>query len=218
MRYVTGIDDHRTSTGLDNRKMLMWAFLGSDVMFFGTLIGTHLIYRNQSISGPQEEILNIPVTTISTFVLLMSSLAMVLALAAIQRGNMGGFRFWTFVVALFGSIFIGFQMFEFTEFAHLGLTPRTNLFGSTFLVMTGFHGTHVAVGILWLWSLLFASYRGKIHQGNSLQVEIAGLYWHFVDIVWIVIFGVVYLIGAYGAEGRAFDDAAHHAGRLAGLA
>ena len=218
MQYVTGIDDHRTSTGLDNRKMLMWAFLGSDVMFFGTLIGTHLIYRNRSISGPQEEILNIPVTTISTFVLLMSSLAMVLALAAIQRGNMGGFRFWTFVVALFGSIFIGFQMFEFTEFAHAGLTPRTNLFGSTFLVMTGFHGTHVAVGILWLWSLLFASYKGKIHQGNSLQVEIAGLYWHFVDIVWIVIFGVVYLIGAYGSEGRAFDDAAHHAGRLVGIA
>ena len=219
MRYVTGIDDHRTSTGLDNRKMLMWAFLGSDVMFFGTLIGTHLIYRNQSLSGPQEEIFDIPVTSISTFVLLMSSLAMVLALAAIQRGNMGSFRFWTVIVAIFGSIFIGFQMFEFTEFAHnYGLTPRTNLFGSTFLVMTGFHGAHVTVGILWMWSLLFASFRGKIHQGNALQVEIAGLYWHFVDIVWIVIFGIVYLIGAYGAEDRALDSAVHHAGRVAGFA
>ncbi len=216
MQYVSGIDDHRTSTGLDNRKLLMWAFLGSDVMFFGTLIATHLIYRNRSLSGPQEEILDIPITSISTFVLLMSSLAMVLALAAIQRGNMGSFRFWTVVVAIFGSIFIGFQMYEFAEFAHLGLTPRTNLFGSTFLVMTGFHGAHVTVGILWLWSLLFASYKGKIHQGNSLQVEIAGLYWHFVDIVWIVIFGVVYLIGAYGSEGRALEDA-HHAGRLIGL-
>ena len=216
MQYVSGIDDHRTSTGLDNRKLLMWAFLGSDVMFFGTLIATHLIYRNRSLSGLQEEILDIPITSISTFVLLMSSLAMVLALAAIQRGNMGSFRFWTVVVAIFGSIFIGFQMYEFAEFAHLGLTPRTNLFGSTFLVMTGFHGAHVTVGILWLWSLLFASYKGKIHQGNSLQVEIAGLYWHFVDIVWIVIFGVVYLIGAYGSEGRALEDA-HHAGRLIGL-
>ena len=142
---------------------------------------------------------------------------MVLALAGIQRGNMGQFRFWTAIVCIFGSIFIGFQMFEFTEFAaHYGLTPRTNLFGSTFLVMTGFHGTHVAVGILWLWSILFASYKGKIHQGNSLQVEIAGLYWHFVDIVWIVIFGVVYLIGAYGAEGRALEDA-HHAARAVGI-
>ncbi len=209
MRYIAGIDDHRTATGLDNRKLLMWAFLGSDVMFFGTLIGTHLIYRNQSLSGPQEEILSIPITTVSTFVLLMSSLAMVLALAAIQRGNMGGFRLWTTVVAVFGSIFIGFQMFEFTEFAHLGLTPRTNLFGSTFLVMTGFHGAHVTVGILWMWTLLFASFKGKVHQGNALQVEIAGLYWHFVDIVWIVIFGVVYLIGAYGADDRILETVAH---------
>lgn len=223
MQYLTGIDDHRTSTGLDNRKLLMWAFLGSDVMFFGTLIGTHLIYRNRSLSGPQEEILSIPITTVSTFVLLMSSLAMVLALAAIQRGNMGSFRLWTAVVAIFGSIFIGFQMFEFTEFAHEGLTPRTNLFGSTLFVMTGFHGAHVTVGILWMWSLLFASFRwgkqreSKINPTNPLQVEIAGLYWHFVDIVWIVIFGVVYLIGAYGAEGRALEGA-EHAARLAGLA
>lgn len=216
MHYATGIDDHRTSTGLDNRKLLMWAFLGSDVMFFGTLIGTHLIYRNRSLSGPQEEILSIPITTVSTFVLLMSSLAMVLALAAIQRGNMAGFRLWTVVVAVFGSIFIGFQMFEFAEFAHLGLTPRTNLFGSTFLVMTGFHGAHVTVGILWMWSLVFASFKGKIHQGNALQVEIAGLYWHFVDIVWIVIFGVVYLIGTYGAEGRALESL-EHAARAASL-
>ena len=216
MQYVTGIDDHRTSTGLDNRKLLMWAFLGSDIMFFGTLIGTHLIYRNRSISGPQEEIFSIPITTISTFVLLMSSLAMVLALAAIQRGNMGSFRLWLTVVAVFGSIFIGFQMFEFAEFAHIGLTPRTNLFGSTFLVMTGFHGAHVTVGILWMWSILFASYRGKIHQGNALQVEIAGLYWHFVDIVWIVIFGVVYLIGAYGADDRILEGA-EHAARAASL-
>ena len=216
MQYVTGIDDHRTSTGLDNRKLLMWAFLGSDIMFFGTLIGTHLIYRNRSISGPQEEILSIPITTVSTFVLLMSSLAMVLALAAIQRGNMGSFRLWLTVVAVFGSIFIGFQMFEFAEFAHIGLTPRTNLFGSTFLVMTGFHGAHVTVGILWMWSILFASYKGKIHQGNALQVEIAGLYWHFVDIVWIVIFGVVYLIGAYGANDRILEGA-EHAARAASL-
>ena len=110
-------------------------------------------------------------------------------------------------------VFIGFQMFEFTVFAHEGLTPRTNLFGSTFLVMTGFHGTHVAIGVLWLWSLLFASFKGYVRQDNSLEVEIAGLYWHFVDIVWIVIFGVVYLVGAFGVEA-----AVHEAGVLGALA
>ncbi|MBM3940179.1 MAG: cytochrome oxidase subunit III [SAR202 cluster bacterium] len=184
----------------------MWAFLGSDVMFFGSLITTHLIYRGQSLTGPAEEILNIPVTSISTFVLLMSSLAMVLALAAIQRGNIRGMRLWLSATAVLGMIFIGFQMFEFYEFAHLGLTPRTNLFGSTFLVMTGFHGAHVTFGVFWLWSLVFLSFKGKVRQDTSLDVEIAGLYWHFVDIVWIVIFGVVYLIGAYGVEA---SDAAH---------
>jgi heme/copper-type cytochrome/quinol oxidase subunit 3 len=200
MQYLTDVSAHRTSTGLNNRKLLMWAFLGSDVLFFGTLIATHLVYRGQSVSGPTEAILDIPITSISTFVLLMSSLAMVLALAAVQQGDISRGRFWLAATALLGMMFIGFQMFEFTEFAHEGLTPRTNLFGSTFLIMTGFHGAHVTVGILWLWSLFFASFDGKVRQDNSLDVEIAGLYWHFVDIVWIVIFGVVYLIGAYGVE------------------
>jgi heme/copper-type cytochrome/quinol oxidase subunit 3 len=211
MQYVAGIDPHRTSTGLSNRKMVMWAFLGSDVLFFGTLIGTHMVYRGAG-AGPREELLDIPITSISTFVLLMSSLAMVLALAAIQRGNLGSFRLWTAATATLGMVFIGFQMYEFTVFAHEGLTPRSNIFGTTFLVMTGFHGAHVTVGILWLWSLFFASFKGKVRQATSLDVEVAGLYWHFVDIVWIVIFGVVYLIGAYGAE--AVEGATHAAARL----
>ena len=185
----------------------MWAFLGSDVLFFGTLIATHLVYRGQG-SLPREDILDIPITSISTFVLLMSSLAMVLALAGIQKGNIGQTRFWLAATALLGMGFIGFQMFEFTEFAAEGLTPRTNLFGSTFLIMTGFHGTHVAVGVLWLWSLFFGTFNGKVRQDNSIEVELSGLYWHFVDIVWIVIFGVVYLVGAYGVE-----EAVHAAAR-----
>jgi heme/copper-type cytochrome/quinol oxidase subunit 3 len=175
-------------------------------MFFGSLIATHLIYRGQSLTGPAEEILNIPITSVSTFVLLMSSLAMVLALAALQRGSVRGMRFWLSATALLGMFFIGFQMFEFHEFAHhYGLTPRTNLFGSTFLTMTGFHGAHVTFGVFWLWTLVFLSFKNKVRPDTALDVEIAGLYWHFVDIVWIVIFGVVYLIGAYGAEA----DAAH---------
>ncbi len=208
MYFDTDVAAHRTSTGLNNRKMLMWAFLGSDVLFFGTLIATHLVYRGQSLVGHKEEIFSIPITSVSTFVLLMSSLAMVLALAGIQRGSLQTMRFWLAVTAIFGSIFVGFQMFEFHEFVQEGLTPRTNLFGSTFFTMPGFHGAHVTIGVLWLWSLFFASFRGKVRQDTSLDVEIAGLYWHFVDIVWIVIFGVVYLVGAYGAEDRTLPPAA----------
>ena len=181
----------------------MWAFLGSDCMFFGSLISTLLVYRGRSVTGPAEEILNIPITSLSTFVLLMSSVAMVLALAGIQQGNLKKMRLWLSATALLGTIFVGFQMWEFTEFAMHGLTPRTNLFGSVFFTLTGFHGAHVTLGVLWLWSLVFASFKGKVRQETSLDVEIAGLYWHFVDVVWIVIFSVVYLIGAQGAEGAA---------------
>ena len=197
----------RTSTGLNHRKLLMWAFLGSDCMFFGALISTLLIYRGRSVVGPAEEVLSIPITSASSFVLLMSSVAMVLALAAIKRGDIKGMRIWLTATALLGSGFIGFQMYEFNAFAFEGLTPRTNLFGSTFFTLTGFHGAHVTVGIVWLWSIVFASFKGKVRQDTSLDVEIAGLYWHFVDIVWIVIFTVVYLIGAQGV-----GEVAHAAG------
>jgi heme/copper-type cytochrome/quinol oxidase subunit 3 len=183
------------TTGLDHRKLGMWAFLGSECMFFGSLIGTYLSYKGKSINGPgPHEILNIPLTSVSAFVLLMSSLLMVLALAAVQRNDMKWAKVWLFMTALFGSGFVGFQCFEFTHFVHLGLTLHTNLFGTTFFVLTGFHGAHVTGGVIWLLSLWVLALRGKLGPQDSLKVEICGLYWHFVDIVWIAIFTLVYLI------------------------
>jgi heme/copper-type cytochrome/quinol oxidase subunit 3 len=189
--------DHEVGcTGIHHRKLLMWAFLGSDCMFFGSLIMTYLVYHGRYTEGPFPfQTFNVTVTSISTFVLLCSSLLMVLALAAIQRNDIGKFRLWCAGTAFFGLIFLGFQAFEFTEFVEKhGLTLSKNLFGSTFYVLTGTHGTHVAFGVLWLLSLLVYSYTGKLNSDRALDVEIAGLYWHFVDIVWIVIFTVVYLI------------------------
>ncbi len=186
---------HRTSTGLNSRKMLFWAFLGSECMFFGALIATYLVYRGRDQVGPHpHEILNIPFTSVSAFVLLMSSLTMVLALAAVQRGDRRGSRIWLAATALLGMVFVGGQCYEFAHFAHQGLKLQTNLFGSTFFVLTGFHGTHVTVGVIWLWSLFAMAARGKLPQSRALDVEIAGLYWHFVDVVWIAIFTLVYLI------------------------
>ena len=189
-----------TTTGLDHRKLVMWVFLGSECMFFGTLISTYLVYRNKSIVGPYpDEILDIPVTSISTFVLLMSSFMMVMSLAAIRKGDVREFRIWILGTAFLGSTFLGFQVFEFREFWLEGLSPQTNLFGTTFFVLTGFHGAHVTVGVIWLVSLFGQSLMGNLRQEHSLRVELAGLYWHFVDIVWIVIFTLVYLIG--GTDG-----------------
>jgi len=192
---VAQMEEHPTSTGLNSRKLVFWTFLGSECLFFGSLISTYLVYRGRSLSGPTpHQILNIPFTSVSAFVLLMSSLTMVLALAAIQRGNVGKFRLWILATALLGCCFIGGQVFEFTSFVREGLTLQTNLFGASFFVLTGFHGAHVTGGVIWLLSLFFASFTGRIQQENSLDVEIAGLYWHFVDVVWIAIFTLVYLI------------------------
>jgi len=182
-------------TGVDHRKLGMWAFLGSECMFFGTLIAVYLAYKGRSVVGPlPHQVLNIPVTTVSTFDLLMSSLLMVLALAAIRRGDDRQTRLWLAWTALLGLIFLGFQAFEFTSFVREGLTLQQNLFGSTFFVLTGFHGGHVTLGVVWLLTLAILSLRGRLAATDAVKVEVAGLYWHFVDIVWIAIFTLVYLI------------------------
>jgi len=184
-----------TSTGLDNRKLLMWVFLASECLFFGSLIAAYLLYRDRSVQGPYpSDLFDIPFTSVSAFVLLMSSVSMVLALASIQRGDRRGLQIWLFTTAVLGILFLSGQAFEFTEFYHEGLTLDRNLFGTTFFVLTGFHGAHVTVGVLILMSLFAMTLQGKITQAESLHIELAGLYWHFVDIVWIVIFTLVYLI------------------------
>ena len=193
--HIYESEHEATSTGLPNTKLAMWVFLASDCLLFGALITTYVLYRHASVTGPYpNEIFDIAYTSVSSFVLLASSLTMVLALAAIQRGDPGRMRIWLLATALLGMTFVGGQVYEFTSFTREHLWLTTNLFSSTFYVLTGFHGTHVAIGVLMLLSLLAMSFTGKITQENSLTVELVGLYWHFVDIVWIVIFTVVYLI------------------------
>ena len=211
---------HYTTTGLDNRKIAIWTFIGSECMLFASLISTYLIYKGKSVVGPFpheawtneaghvfKPILDIPVTSASTFVLLMSSFAMVLALQAVQlKGKpiavtagwweriQRSSQFWLATTALLGATFLGFQAYEFTSFVHEGLTIKTNLFGSTFFTLTGFHGAHVTVGVLWLMTLLWIDRTRGLGPKDELIVDICALYWHFVDVVWIVIFTLVYLI------------------------
>ena len=211
---------HYTTTGLDHRKIAIWAFIGSECMLFASLISTYLIYKGKSLVGPFphteyvneagkvfKPILDIPVTSASTFVLLMSSLAMVLALQAVQlKGkplapNAGWWQraerssqLWLGMTALLGATFLGFQAYEFTSFVHEGLTIKTNLFGSTFFTLTGFHGAHVTVGVLWLMMLLWIDRTRGLGPKDELIVDICALYWHFVDVVWIAIFTLIYLI------------------------
>jgi cytochrome o ubiquinol oxidase subunit 3 len=260
--------DHTTSTGIPNKKLLWWAFLASDCMFFGTLISTHLVYRLNPPPGNAipTQVFNIELTSFSTFILLMSSLLMALAVNAIQRGNVKSTRVMLLGTMFFGCIFLGGQVYEFAHFVAVKkMTLSNSIFGSTFYTLTGTHGTHVAIGVLllgmmyvrtfkptsgngllknfahlgavcvtmgvsFIWFipgmievvyglplgdflhhaavplsigiaafiavLWFARTSGPVEFGekNAGDVEAIGLYWHFVDIVWIIIFTAVYLL------------------------
>ncbi len=185
---------HSTTMGVDNYKLAMWTFLGSECFFFGSLIGTYMSYRGKSLTGPYPlDVFDPAVTSISTFDLLASSLFMVLAVHYAKTGEVNKMLGWLAATMVGGLIFLGFQYYEFSHFVHEGLTLKSNLFGATFYVLTGFHGTHVAVGVLLLGSLGWAAKRGHLaNMGES--TEMIGLYWHFVDVVWIVIFTLVYLL------------------------
>jgi cytochrome c oxidase subunit 3/cytochrome o ubiquinol oxidase subunit 3 len=183
------------ATGIDSRKLGMWAFLASECLFFGALISSYLLYRTKGPEGQRpHDLYDIPYTSVSSFVLLMSSLTMVLALSAIRRHDHYRMRVWLLATALLGTVFVGGQVYEFTVFNHEGMHLSSSPASSSFFVLTGFHGMHVTGGIFWLLSLVGLSLRGQVPSERHLDVEMAGLYWHFVDVVWIVIFTIVYLV------------------------
>jgi heme/copper-type cytochrome/quinol oxidase subunit 3 len=185
---------HATNTGISNEKLAMWVFLGSECLLFGGLISTYVLYKNRHRVGPApHQLYDIAFTSISSFVLLMSSLTMVLAVAAVTRGDQKRLRTWLLTTALLGSVFISGQVYEFTAFVREGMGFTTNAASSAFYTLTGFHGVHVTIGIIMLLSVFVLSLRGRLPTERAETVEIVGLYWHFVDVVWIVIFTIVYL-------------------------
>jgi len=186
---------HATNTGISHTKLAMWLFLGTECLLFGGLISTYLLYKTRGNGGViPADIFDIPFTSISSFVLLMSSLTMVLALSAVARGDMSRGKAWLVVTAMLGGVFVGGQVYEFTAFYREGLGYTSSPAASAFYTLTGFHGVHVSLGIVMLMSLFVAAHQGKLKPENAETVEIVGLYWHFVDIVWIFIFTVIYLI------------------------
>jgi cytochrome c oxidase subunit 3/cytochrome o ubiquinol oxidase subunit 3 len=204
------VDHHYTTTGIDNRKVALWSLIGSECLFFASLISMYLVYKGRSLVGPLphaesqcmldgrmqhcEQIFEIGLVTFGTTVLLFSSFFVVMALYGAQKGKPGMLKLWLSLTVLGGLFFVGMQVYEFYHFFHKGLGYSTNLFGSTFYTLTGFHGTHVTVGVIWLGTLLVQAFRGKLTPEKAILLEIAALYWHFVDVVWIVIFPTVYLL------------------------
>ncbi len=184
-----------TPTGIPHRKLGVWLFLVSEVMFFTALIGAYIVLRLANPDWPvPSTVLNIPLTGLNTFLLICSSVTLVLGFAAAQDGRKAVMCRWLVATVLLGSTFLGIQAFEYHKLVHEGLTPSSSIFGSCFFTLTGFHGLHVLGGVLWLITVTIKAFAGVYDDGRHLGIELAGLYWHFVDLVWIILFTIVYLI------------------------
>jgi cytochrome c oxidase subunit III len=182
--------------GVYTQKLGMWVFLASEVMFFTGLIGAYIILRwgtNSHWPEPRT-VLAIPVTAINTFILICSSVSMVKAYAAATRDDQPGLRKWLLTTVLGGATFVSVQAYEYSELIHKGFLPNSGLFGAAFYTMTGFHGFHVTCGVISMAWVTIRAFRGKYAGGNYHGIETIGLYWHFVDLVWIILFTIVYLI------------------------
>jgi heme/copper-type cytochrome/quinol oxidase subunit 3 len=190
--------DREVGAGVYNEKLGMWVFLGSEVMFFTALIGSYIILRVAQPGAwtghPQQTPLNIPVTAVNTFLLICSSVTMVKAFAAAQDGLQKQLRLWLIATVIIGASFVGVQVYEYQELISHGFLPSTSLFGSTFYTMTGFHGFHVTMGVICMIYVTLQAFRGRYTAQDHRGVEVIGLYWHFVDLVWIILFTIVYLI------------------------
>jgi len=187
-----------------NLKLGMWVFLLSEVMFFSSLIGAYIILRfaNPEQWAEPNQVLAVPLTGFNTFMLICSSVTMVKAFAAIEHGDQAGLKKWLIATIILGAAFVGIQVYEYIHLAHEGFVPSAAgyaaeggpLYGSTFYTMTGFHGAHVTIGVLALIFTAVKAFRGQYSAEDYGGVEIMGLYWHFVDLVWIILFTIVYLI------------------------
>ena len=212
---VKGEFEERPFVGISRRKLGMWIFLVSEIFFFTGLIGAGLTLRLRvpacpalgqacwPVPGTAEFPLNIPLTALNTFILITSSLTMVEALHAAQKGNRAHMKAFLLATFLLGATFVSIQVYEYNKlFFEENLSPWVNsvrpelgTFGTAFYAQTGFHGAHVTGGIIALLFLTVAAFRGKYGKDDHEAIELVGLYWHFVDVVWIFLFPIMYLIG-----------------------
>ena len=181
-------------SGVDNRKFGMWLFIVNEIMFFAAFIGLFIAYKNTPEMAEFREAFDPLLGIVGTSVLLFSSLMVVLGIASIQRGSKRGLMLFLLFTILLGAIFLGIQATEFTLLHEHGFTLSTSSATSAFYVMTSFHGLHVLIGVLWAVGVMFVTWRNWFSKQKYEGVEIFGLYWHFVDVVWIILFMLIYLI------------------------
>jgi heme/copper-type cytochrome/quinol oxidase subunit 3 len=192
--YTTEI---RPDTGLTNPKLGIWLFLASEVMLFGSLFSAYALLRMGAETWPdQSSVLSVPLAALNTLILIASSVTMVLAWASLKAGSLKRYRLFMGLTILGGGLFLVVKSFEYSEkFSH-GLFPSTNIFMALYFTLTGLHAIHVIAGMVvngYLWGPGTRMWAGHREQFTN-RIEVAGLYWHFVDVVWIFLFPVLYLL------------------------
>jgi len=187
--------DYDSGPPVDRGKFAIWLFLATEIMFFTGLIGTYVVLRMGSPQWPDpQNRLAIDITALNTFLLICSSFTMVYAVEKAMKGDTGGILKWLGLTILIGATFVSIQAYEYVLLWKANCRPNVDIFWSTFYAMTGFHGLHVTAGVIWLICVWLATLFGKIKRENYMKVELAGLYWHFVDLVWVLLFTIVYLM------------------------
>ncbi|MDX9638677.1 cytochrome c oxidase subunit III [Bacillus sp. PBL-C9] len=183
-----------------NKFVGFWLFLGGETVLFASLFGTYLALKNSTNGEPtSQEMFQMPLVFIMTMLLLTSSLTSVYAMYHMKNFNFKKMQLWLLVTVLLGLGFLGFEIYEFYHYAHeFKHTMRSSAFGSAFYALVGTHGLHVLFGLCWILTLIFRNAKRGLNLYNAPKFYVASIYWHFIDVVWVFIFTVVYLMGMVG--------------------
>ncbi|SFX68076.1 cytochrome c oxidase subunit 3 [Thermoactinomyces sp. DSM 45891] len=182
-----------------NKVMGFWMFLGAETVLFACLFGTYLALRNQTVNGPSGAELFDPIlVAVATAILLFSSLTSVFAMMAMNKLDKKGMLFWLGVTVLLGLSFLILEIYEFVHYIHQGHTFMSSAFGSSFYALVGTHGAHVTFGIIWISTIMYQAWKWGINTETAPKLFVSSLYWHFIDVVWVFIFTLVYLLGMVG--------------------
>ena len=177
----------------------MWIYLASDVVLFATFFGAYLALRNHTNYGPTgQDLFDLRLSFLATAILLTSSLTSVLAIVNMHKGKSRTMNRWFLVTALLGYSFLVLEIYEFYHYVQMGLGFTTSAFGSSFYSLLGLHGAHVVFGASWIMALVIRNWRREVDSYTAPKYYLASLYWHFVDVIWVFIFTLVYLLGKVG--------------------
>lgn len=197
----TALPDYPERATLEGRNKItgFWLFLGGESVLFGTLFGTFMALRNQTIDGPTaNELFDLGLVALATVILLTSSMFSVMAVQAMHRHDNKKLRFWLFMTVLLGIAFLILEIYEFVHYVSMGHGFTTSAFSSSFYALVGFHGAHVVLGVVWISILIGQLGKKGLTVVTAPKVYVSALYWHFIDVVWVFIFTVVYLMGKVG--------------------